>query len=218
MSPLAPRTLLLVKHSLPEIVPELPAREWVLSDAGRARCLPLARRIEPCRPALLISSGEPKAVETAAIVARELGVPAEVAEDLHEHDRTGLTWHSPEAFRAAVARLFERPGELVLGRETADQAHERFSCAVQRLLNAHSRESLAIVAHGTVIALLVSRACGMEPFPLWLRLGLPSFVLLSLPEMTLLVVADCVETASRPAAGGGILPPNRGGSARGNCV
>jgi hypothetical protein len=41
-----------------------------------------------------------------------------------------------------------------------------------------------------VIALYVAARAGVDPLPLWRRLGLPSFVVLSLPDMTLVEIVD----------------------------
>jgi len=49
--------------------------------------------------------------------------------------------------------LFRRPGELVLGDETADEAADRFEQACSRRWPSPGR-NVAIVSHGTVIALL----------------------------------------------------------------
>jgi hypothetical protein len=46
------------------------------------------------------------------------------------------------------------------------------------------------VAHDTVISLYVARIAGLEPAVLWKRLGLPSFVVLSLPDLELVEVAE----------------------------
>src|SRR5437588_121956 len=50
--------------------------------------------------------------------------------------------------------------------------------------------ALIVVAHGTVITLLVAGWCGVEPFPLWERLGLPSYVVLELPERRIVEVVE----------------------------
>ena len=57
--------LILVKHSLPEIVPDIPSAKWHLSDEGRRRALVLAGRLSSFEPSRVVSSHEPKAVETA---------------------------------------------------------------------------------------------------------------------------------------------------------
>ena len=64
--------LILVRHSAPEIVPQVPARAWHLSAVGRARCVPLAAALAPYQPRAIITSVEPKAVETGQIVAEQL--------------------------------------------------------------------------------------------------------------------------------------------------
>ncbi|MFQ5578662.1 MAG: histidine phosphatase family protein [Anaerolineae bacterium] len=189
MSASAPK-LILVKHSLPHINPAAPARTWLLSEAGRRRCEPLADRLALYTPASVITSDEPKAAETGQRVARRLNLPCRSAPGLHEHDRSAEPFRSPEAFTASVAAFFARPDELVFGAETADQAHHRFARAVEQVIAHHAGQTIAVVSHGTVITLFVSRATGLPPFLLWERLGLPSFVALTLPALH---VSDVVE-------------------------
>jgi broad specificity phosphatase PhoE len=186
------RYLILIKHSHPEIIPDIPAAQWQLSDEGRRRCVALAQRLVAYHPAAIVASCEPKAEETAQIVAERLGMRHTTAEGLHEHDRSNVGWSSAEDFEAAVARFFAHPSALVFGRETADQARERFARAVDVVIAAHPSGNLVVVAHGTVIALFVAARIGIEPFLLWRRLGLPSFVVLSLPNMALVEIAEKV--------------------------
>jgi broad specificity phosphatase PhoE len=184
--------LLLIKHSLPEMVPGLPANRWHLAEAGRLRCQALAEHLVPYRPDVIVASAEPKAAETAELVAGALHKPWHIAPGLHEHERSGVGWIDREHFEARVAEFFRRPGALVFGGETADQAHARFAAAIAALAAQYPARSLAVVAHGTVISLFVARSAGLEPFPLWGRLGLPSFVVLSSPEMGLVSVVEGV--------------------------
>jgi broad specificity phosphatase PhoE len=41
---------------------------------------------------------------------------------------------------------------------------------------------VAIVSHGTVISLFAQRRAQQEPFALWRRMGLPSFIVLDMPQ------------------------------------
>lgn len=184
--------LVLIKHSLPLIEPEIPAPKWRLSPEGERRCAALAERLEPYRLDRLFSSEEPKAVETAAILADRLEIPLERVPDLHEHLRYRVAFGTPESFRASVARFFELPEELVFGEETAGQAHRRFSLAVENLISKYPDENLGVVSHGTVISLFVARANGLDPFELWNRLELPSFAVLSASDLKLEVIEDRV--------------------------
>jgi broad specificity phosphatase PhoE len=177
--------LILVKHSVPEIDPTLPARLWHLSEVGRLRCDTLADRLADYSPDAVVSSIEPKAVETAQIIAHRLGLPLETREELHEHERDGVGFLSSEQFEASVARFFENPRKLVFGEETAEQAYLRFAEEVSGVIEVYPDENIVVVAHGTVITLFVAYATGLEPLSFWKRLGLPSFVVLSLPKLNL---------------------------------
>jgi broad specificity phosphatase PhoE len=187
------RRLILVRHSLPEYVTGVPASQWRLSAEGRRRCEQLAGQLAGHHPATIITSKEAKALETGQIVAEVLGLPLESVEDLHEHERGAVTdLGGQDEFRAQVAHLLEQPGELVMGYETADQAHARFAAAVARVVAQHPSGNVAIVSHGTVMTLFVARANQVDPVPLWRSLGLPAFVVLSLPGMDLLEVVESV--------------------------
>ncbi len=185
--------LILVRHSLPEIVLTVAARHWRLSEKGRLRCNPLAAELAPLQPDVLFTSMEPKAIETGQIVASRLDRRVELADGLHEHLRADVQFGSREQFEQAVARFFAQPAQLVFGSETADQAHQRFAWAVNNVIETHPSKTVAIVTHGTVMTLYVSRAVRLKPFPFWIQLGLPAFVVLSLPEFSLVTVVEHVD-------------------------
>jgi broad specificity phosphatase PhoE len=180
--------LLLIKHSLPEIVENLPANEWQLSDEGRRRCEKLAETVARYLPQVIVTSWEPKAAETGQLLGRALHLPVSSAPNLHEHERQKTPFFSPEIFEASVRSFFEHPGQRVLGEESADEAHARFAEAVWSQVNLHPNQDIAIVAHGTVISLLVARLAALDGFALWKRLGLPAFVVISLPEKKLVTI------------------------------
>ncbi|HET8678685.1 MAG TPA: histidine phosphatase family protein, partial [bacterium] len=70
------------------------------------KCAPLAEHLSAYHPDIIITSAEPKASETAQIVAGTLGKPFEVAEGLGEHDRSNVPFSSTEFFEAAIAEFF----------------------------------------------------------------------------------------------------------------
>jgi len=186
-----PGRLVLVKHSHVDVIPGTPARTWRLSAEGRRRAALLADRLRDFQVARILSSIEPKAVETAAIVAAAHGVPLVTVPGLHEHARERVPYLGAEEFEAAVARLFAEPGHLVFGEESADAAATRFAEAlVGAVGDGDATDDEVVVAHGTVTALHVSRVAGVEAFPLWRSLGLPSYVVLS--DRTVEVVSRIV--------------------------
>jgi len=174
--------------------PTRPARDWVLGDEGRQRCEALAGALASQPIDRLFSSDEPKAIETSQLLAQRLGLEHTCVPGLHEHERHSTPYLGEDAFRAAMQRFFACPDALVYGQETADAAHVRFAQALGQAMAGHTGQTVAIVAHGTVISLLVSRANPTLTggFELWQRLGLPSFVVLTWPDLILERVVEAI--------------------------
>jgi len=180
------KQLILIKHSLPEIVEEVPAREWELSEKGRVRAELLADRLRQYQPEVIISSTEIKARQTAEIIGVSLGITPHAIEGLHEHDRSHSPFYSREKFQALVREFFDKPDMLVFGDETANQALVRFRDSMDAIMESYADKKLVIVGHGTVISLFVSWLTGVDGYLLWKDFGLPSFVLLNMQSKLLL--------------------------------
>jgi len=189
--------LILIRHSVPATDPCVSASQWPLSDVGRQRCLPLARCLAPFPPFTLFTSREAKATETAALVARELGLSFVTRPGLHEHARASVPWLPAAEFQAGIEALFACPSEIVFGDESADQALTRFASAVDAIQSEHPAGSLAIVAHGAVISLFVARAAGLAPLALWRLLGLPAVIVL---DRTTLAVEQLIPEITNDSA------------------
>lgn len=187
------QTLILVKHSLPEIDPSVPAKEWRLSCEGRRRARKLGERLDRYSLDLFVSSAEPKAIETAEIASDCLKIPTEIVEGLHEHERVNAGFLKRERFEQSIREFYEQPADQVFGEETADTAYNRFANAVHRLTDRPPKENIAIVTHGTVLSLFVSRNSDLEPFALWKKLGLPSWVVLSRLDYRVVEVCPSID-------------------------
>ena len=177
------RTLLFIRHAESRIDPGSPPHEWTLTDEGRegaARIAPMLKRFTPGR---LLVSPEPKAVETARVLGTQLDLDIERLAGLCEQDRTGVPFFgTQEEFERYVAEVLESPTTRLLGPESAEEAYKRFSVEVEDALRRHQEDCLAFVAHGTVMSLFVGRRAGIEPYELWRRLGMPSYLAVSWPE------------------------------------
>jgi broad specificity phosphatase PhoE len=119
--------VLLVRHSLPELDPALPAEEWRLSEEGRLRCGPLAARLREHGPTAIVSGTEPKVRATAGLVGAELGLDVQESVALRETARRTVPWLEADELRRSIRTLFERPDEVVFGEESATAALARFS-------------------------------------------------------------------------------------------
>lgn len=185
------RYLILIKHAMPQIDPQRPAAEWSLSLEGQAAALALAGQLDVWSPAVVVTSEEPKASETGRLLAEARGLPVASVPGLHEHDRTQEPFE-PDAdrFREQVAHFFAEPDQQVYGAESANDAYARFGAAVDGVMAQYAGQNVAVVAHGTVISLFASQRAGVEPFELWQRLGLPSFVVLAWPACTVETIVE----------------------------
>jgi broad specificity phosphatase PhoE len=170
--------LILVRHSQSEMQPECPAAQWPLSADGRQRCRILAERLQPYGLSCIYTSQETKAVQTARITARQLGIPWRRRKGMEEHHRSSVRILASSEFQALVARLLHNPDELVFGEETGAQAVRRFSSALQSLLQAHPNENLGVVTHGTVLSLWAAQHFNLPVFEFWQQLGLPAYLVI----------------------------------------
>jgi broad specificity phosphatase PhoE len=187
------RKLILIKHASPQVQADRPPERWPLSDEGQAKCARLAYLVAAYSPSVVVSSEEMKAEETGRIVAEAIGVPHHTAADLHEHDRSNVPQLRSAEFISLMELLFRRPQELVLGKETAVAALSRFESALDEVLIEHPEGNLAVVSHGTVIALLLEKLDKRRGFDVWRAMKLPSFAVLSLPGMALDRVVENID-------------------------
>ena len=166
--------LILVRHAQPVIDEAAPPPTWRLSAAGREAALVLAGRLAAFAPVAAAASPEPKALETAQIIAGQLGLSVEEDEGFAEHQRPDLSFGSREAFEVLMEGFFAEPTEVFFGGESAEVAHDRFTAALAR----HVARPLLVASHGTVLSLYLSRRLRLEPFALWKSLAMPeAFVL-----------------------------------------
>ena len=176
--------LIFIRHSLPIFDPKIPAFQWHLSDEGKTRCQSLATHLSIYSPKMIFTSREFKAIETGQIIATNLKLSNKVVEGLHEHERPQIGNLNQEQFIASIANLFKQPDQLVFGIETANTAYRRFSEGVNKVVKEatdKNSDCVAIVAHGSVISLFMWHKCRQEPFPLWQKLGMPSYLILDYP-------------------------------------
>ena len=163
--------MLLVRHSAPEIDRSVPSEQWRLSAEGRRRCRPLAERLAKHEPLALVSSTEPKARETAELLAPVLGLEVQFAEGLRETARRTVGWLDRDELDRGVRALFTQPQDVVFGEESAAAALVRFERAVADL-----PEPSVVVTHGTVLSLYAGARTGRDPYEVWRGLRLPDLV------------------------------------------
>lgn len=180
------RYLILIRHSVSRPDPQRPAHEWRLTDEGRARCVQLADELRPYGVQWIYTSEEPKAQRTGELVAAQLGIPCRTAPNLHETRRVSAPFFADiREFHARIRAAMEQPDAVVFGEEAFGAARERFRAQIESLLAAHPGASVALVSHGSVLAMALAQMTGRDPFALWCSLEMPAYAAFTLPEKRL---------------------------------
>lgn len=100
-------------------------------------------------------STERKARDGAAILAGGLGLPVAESAELGENDRSATGYLPRTEFETVADLFFANPGESVRGWERAVDAQARVVSAVNHVMDVCAEDSVAIVSHGGVGALLL---------------------------------------------------------------
>ncbi len=187
------RKVILIKHAKPLVQENVPSHDWELSEEGRNAAKRLADELKEFDPSVIFSSEEPKASQTAQILRDVLGKPMKIEPGLAEHDRGNVPMMASREFISLMALFFKQNTRLVLGRETAAQATRRIVTTVDELLLAHPEGNIAMVTHGTVLALLLADRAHVDGFQTWRRMALPSYAIFSVPQWDLVKIVDRVE-------------------------
>jgi broad specificity phosphatase PhoE len=151
---------LFVRHAAVELDLDSPASTWRLSEEGRIAAAELATRLAPVRRVL--TSPEPKAIDTAVPLAEASGVPLELDDRLREVGRA-VNVADYDEHRGAVRAYLS--GDPVEGWEDAAAARARFAAALEKV------DDAAVVTHGTVLALFLG-----YDFPRWEQIALPDVI------------------------------------------
>ncbi len=177
--------LVFARHAEPRIDPGVAPNRWRLSARGRSQAAGLAGSVRRLAPRRCYASPEPKALETAEILCAPVRIPVIPWEGLEEHDRAGVPFFAEAgAFEAAVADALREPHRVVLGRESAAQARDRFGAAVERACR-ESPDDLLFVSHGTVLALFLAAALERDALEVWRELGFAALAAIQWPRSRL---------------------------------
>ncbi len=158
--------IVLVRHAMPNVQRGVASRLWGLSEATREDCVLLAHAL--AQPVSAIwSSDEPKALQTAEVIALRLGLPVEVSHSFAEVDRPEIWDRDYREVAAAYLR-----GAVEPGWETPAAVIRRFSEGVERAKPDESGD-LVIVNHGLAMTLWLSTRADLDAEPWWRALTLP---------------------------------------------
>ncbi len=141
-----------------------------LSDSGRAAAQTLAKSLSVLGLAAIYSSPYRRAIETVQPLARHLELPIHEIEDLRERTLGSI---SGIPFEEAIAASFSDFDHRFPGGESSRDAQQRAVRTIDRLVEAHPADRVAIATHGNLISLLLNAFNRDVGFEFWRSLALP---------------------------------------------
>jgi len=146
-----------VRHAMPVVAEAVPPSSWHLDDLGRSAARALADRLEiGAGIGALVSSTEPKALETAEAIAERWSI--DVVEDprLREAERpwVGIGYR-------AVAHRYLR-GDQPEGWEPQAEVAERVTAAVEDATATAGGGPVVVVSHGLALAVHLGDRLGTD--------------------------------------------------------
>ena len=147
-------------HPQVQIDPDVPVPQWGLSSIGRARTEAVAQAGWLARTTQIIASGERKAIETAEVIADQLGLMIEIREAMHENDRSATGFLKPAEFEEVADQFFAQPDLSVRGWERAIDAQARIVREAEAVLARNRPGDVLFVGHGAVGTLLFCHYAG----------------------------------------------------------
>jgi broad specificity phosphatase PhoE len=159
-----------VRHAMPAVEEGVDPARWHLDEVTLASTRSWADRLEVGeRIGVLVSSTEPKALETSAAIAERW--PAEVRGDdrLREASRPWIG----TGYRAMAHRYLR--GDLPEGWEAQDAVAARVGAAVRDALEAAAGGSVVVVGHGLALSIHLGDRLGsdFDRESFWSRLAFP---------------------------------------------
>jgi broad specificity phosphatase PhoE len=163
-----PRIVYFITHPNVLISRDVPVPQWPLSEHGLLRMRDSLRQPWIAEITSIYCSSEQKAMDGAQILAAHLSLGTKQLPELGENDRSSTGFLPPAEFEEAANQFFARPGESVLGWETAVMAQKRITGTVDRIIRMdRGAGAIAIVSHGAVGTLLFCRLSGCEISRKW---------------------------------------------------
>ena len=169
-----------VRHAMAVLDETVHPSEWRLDDEGRAAAAALADTLEVGDGiGTLVSSTEPKAMETAAAIARRWSVEVQPDARLREAVRP---WIGP-GYRAMAHRYLR--GESYDGWEPHVDVARRTAAAVDDALAGAGGRAVVVVTHGLALSLHLSDrlGAGFDPDAFWSCLAFPDAWALSTSDL-----------------------------------
>ena len=165
-------SLYFLRHAETKIKPEIPAREWNLTKAGRLSTQQLVESQVFDKIDGIIYSSEKKAKQTAAIISKVVAVDSYELPEIDELRRDHEGFLSNNEYRSRVRATLTDWGRNEPGWESGEDALRRFLDGIRRINIMFYNKNILIITHGLVLTLYFSslKNFGNIAFERWAQL------------------------------------------------
>lgn len=167
-------TFYFLRHEVTKIDGTIPVSKWQLSKIGEENAKKLAQQDFFDEVAIIFSSTEKKAYQTAKPIADKLKKEIIQVQEISELNRDKGGFMQIEDFEKTLKQSLEHLDVSINNWETATHALERFSKKVDEIDKQYENKKILIVGHGITINLYFAKLLGLLD-TVYLRLDTNSY-------------------------------------------
>ena len=166
-----------LRHAETKVDKTKPAREWNLTKAGIRETKELAISDTFEKIDCVVYSSEKKAIRTAKILSKAMGVQMYELSELDELRRENEIFLTTEEYRSGVRETLLDWEHSVPSWESAQSALQRMLGGIRHINIMFYDNNVIAVSHGIVLSILFSHLRGLESiaFERWSRLAFLSW-------------------------------------------
>ena len=143
-----------------------------LDETGLRQALAAALKLKDHDIAAIYSSPLKRALETASVIARQLGIPVTPSEGLIDIDFGSWQGLSPEEAATQDIELYskwlEHPHEVRFPQgESLEEVRHRVVATVEQIAAEHSDQTVVLVSHKVVCQVLLIAMLGLDNSHFW---------------------------------------------------
>ncbi|MFW9845880.1 MAG: histidine phosphatase family protein [Candidatus Thorarchaeota archaeon] len=166
-----PRVVHFLRHAETRIDEKTPVTEWRLTKQGVSRAQNFAVSGVFDSVDNIFSSDEPKALLTAAPIAKRIGTATIAIPEFRELDR-GTRYLTDDEYQRSVSITLNAPHSNVEGWESKSDALRRFERGLSTIESQYVFKEALIVSHGLILSIYFAHLLGvMDVYSRWKSLG-----------------------------------------------
>lgn len=159
--------ILFIRHSKSLINPDIPINTWGLSEEGVDLAKKLSNLNELKELDIIYASLQPKALETAILATKNIGIPIKIDDRLTETTSFTNKFVNLEQLEKNTKEYYSNENTSINNGETVNEALARFNTAINDIVTAEKDEkNLGIVTHGNILASFVVQYTKGDAFEL----------------------------------------------------